>query len=333
MENTNTPTTAEQHDELNGVGNSPTSGCSFQNAEHAAQAYASAGLSVLPLKADKSPAINSWTELKSRIPSTEEITQWYGPALSGVGIICGSISGNVECLDVDEKYNVDATPLLGQLSALVDAQVSGLMSRLLHEKSVNGGHHLVYRCGAMSGSLKLARREPTEIELKAHPKLKSTVLIETRGEGAYFACFPTPGYELIAGTFTCIPEITPEERNILLECARALNKYTKDERCNTGLSKKRMVSIARPGDDFNLRGDISPVLHEAGWTHIFNRGETGYWRRPGKKNGISASYNVYPGMFYVFTSNADPLESETWYTKFALLIRIIPKSTLQFPLQ
>lgn len=319
MENTNTPTTVEQHDDLNGAGSNLTPSCSFQNAEHAAIAYAKAGLSVLPLKADKTPAISSWTDLKSRIPTSDDITRWYESCPSGVGIVCGSISGNVECIDVDEKNNVDAIPLFDRLCSLVEAQASGLLSRLVHETSVNGGHHLVYRCSAVSGSMKLAQREPTETEMNGHPKLKSIVLIETRGEGAYFACSPTPGYHVLNGNFIAVGEITPDERNLLLECARALNRYTKEERFHTGLPKKRMVSIVRPGDDFNLRGDISPVLREAGWTHVFSRGTTQYWRRPGKKDGISASFNNQPDMFYVFSSNADPLEAETWYTKFAVL--------------
>ncbi len=319
MENTQTLTTVEQQNDLIGVGSSLTSSCSFPNAEHAAIAYAKAGLSVLPLNADKSPAVNSWIEQKSRIATPVEINRWYTPTVSGVGIVCGGVSRNIECLDIDEKYNVGDAPLLDQLTPIVDVQASGLLSRLVHETSMNGGHHFVYRCSTVSGSRKLARREPTEAELKGEPSIKSKVLIETRGEGAYFACDPTPGYQLISGDFTAIPEITPEERNLLLECARALNRYTKDEFLHTGMPKKRMVSIARPGDDFNLRGEISPVLREAGWSHVFDRGGTQYWRRPGKNRGISASYNNQPNMFYVFSSNADPLQPETWYTKFALL--------------
>ena len=213
METTHTLTAQAQHNELSGVGSSPTSSCSYQNAEHAALAYRAAGLSVIPLKGDKSPTLPTWTEYQSAIPTEEQISRWYARSAIGVGIICGAISGNIECLDVDEKYNVDDTPLLSQLASLVDAQASGLLSRLVHESSVNRGHHFVYRCTTISGSKNLARRMPTDKELKEDPKLKSQVLIETRGEGAYFACYPTPGYALLSGSFTAIPEISSSQWN------------------------------------------------------------------------------------------------------------------------
>jgi len=296
-----------------------TERCSFHTPEDAAHAYAAAGLSVIPVKQDKSPAVSTWIEYKSSKPSGDTINDWYASGAPGVGIICGIVSGNLECLDIDEKYNLDSTSLLDRLTSLVDTQLSGLLPRLVHETSVNGGHHFVYRCKTIDGSKELARRVPTELELRDSPKLKSKVLIETRGEGAYFAAYPTPGYNLVSGSFTHIPEISELERSILLECARSLNQFTQEEKAVNGYPKKRNVSVVRPGDDFNLRGDISPVLREAGWQHVYSVGQTEYWRRPGKLDGISASFNNHPNMFYVFTSNADPLEPLTWYTKFALL--------------
>ena len=199
MENTNSLTLQEQHDNVNGAGNCAARSCSFRNTEHAAVTYAAAGLSVIPVKQDKSPAVDTWTEFKTVRPSEEAISVWYASENLGVGIICGAVSGNLECLDIDEKYNVDSTPLLDRLTSLVDAQVSGLLSRLVHETSINGGHHFVYRCKTIDGSKPLARHAPTPAELEENPKLKSKVLIETRGEGAYFACYPTPGYELVSG--------------------------------------------------------------------------------------------------------------------------------------
>jgi hypothetical protein len=320
MENTNSLTASGQPDEITGADTLPTPDCSYQTTEDAALAFSAAGLSVIPVKQDKSPAeLTSWTEFKSSRASEETIRKWYASGPPGVGIICGAISGNIECLDIDEKYNLDSIPLLDQLSLLVDAQVSGLLARLVHETSVNGGHHFIYRSKSIEGSKKLARRSSTETELQAEPKDKSKVLIETRGEGAYFACYPTPGYKLISGSFTAIPEITEEERKVLLECSRALNKYNQEEKTVSGYPKKRLASVVRPGDDYNLRGDISPVLTDAGWKYVYSQGQTQYWRRPGKPDGISASFNNHPNMFYVFTSNADPLEPLTWYSKFALL--------------
>ena len=61
------------------------------------------------------------------------------------------------------------------------------------------------------------------------------------------------------------------------------------------------------------------ILEPAGWVFVGARGEIGYWRRPGKREGISATTNgVGTGKFHVFTSSAAPLEPDTSYSKFAV---------------
>src|ERR1700690_2999426 len=177
-----TQTTSEQQDKCISVTNNPTTKSAHENTEHAAIAYAQSGLSVLPVKENKSPALQSLDSVKKTIASQKEISSWYASANHGVGVLCGAISGNIECLDIDEKWNVDSTSLLEQLIPLVEELSPGLISKLVHETSKNGGHHFVYRCPTIERSKKLARRKPTEEELKKEPNLKSTTLIETRGE-------------------------------------------------------------------------------------------------------------------------------------------------------
>lgn len=303
--NTITRTTSEQSNEV--------------NAAHFALQYLEAGLSVIPVRLDKAPAVSAWAGFNTQLPTTQHISQWYSSNTYGIGIICGGISGNLECLDIDEKYNIDPIPLFDQLTSLVDLQAPGLISRLVHETSINGGHHLVYRCKTIEGSRKLARRPATEQELLANPEDKSRVLLETRGTGGYFVSYPSPGYKLLAGSMTVIPEITEAERKNLLECAMALNQLNEDEPVVTGYPAKRRVSIVRPGDDYNLRGDIGKVLYEEGWKLVYTRDGVQHWRRPGKKEGISATFNRAPGKFYVFSSSCSPLAPNTWYSAFALL--------------
>lgn len=76
-------------------------------------------------------------------------------------------------------------------------------------------------------------------------------------------------------------------------------------------------STGRPGDDFNGRGDWSELLTRHGWTEEGRRGETSYWRRPGKDAGISARLNKGgDGLLYVYSSNAAPLQAGTSYSLF-----------------
>jgi hypothetical protein len=178
---TNSLTASGHPDEINGADTHPTTDCSFQSTEDAAHAYASAGLSVIPVKQDKTPAVSTWKEFKSNRASAETIRQWYASGDPGVAIVCGAVSGNLECLDIDEKYNLDPTPLLDQFSPLVDAQAPGLLVRLVHETSVNGGHHFVYRCKTVEGNTKLARR-PTTAKEKEDSILKKKAVLRSEGK-------------------------------------------------------------------------------------------------------------------------------------------------------
>lgn len=66
-----------------------------------------------------------------------------------------------------------------------------------------------------------------------------------------------------------------------------------------------------PADDYDLRGDFPDLLRKHGWKQHGASGR--YWTRPGKSSGVSASWGCVPGRFYVFTSNAAPLEAGHLY--------------------
>lgn len=71
-----------------------------------------------------------------------------------------------------------------------------------------------------------------------------------------------------------------------------------------------------PGADFNQRGDWPGVLLPHDWTFAGLRGAIGYWRRPGKKDGISATTNARgTDRLHIFTSST--AFDQTSYHKFA----------------
>lgn len=74
----------------------------------------------------------------------------------------------------------------------------------------------------------------------------------------------------------------------------------------------------RPGDDFNQSATWEQILEPAGWQRVYERGDESYWRRPGKRQGISATVNYKgSGVLYVFSANAVPFAPNASYTKFA----------------
>src|SRR5688500_4470365 len=84
------------------------------------------------------------------------------------------------------------------------------------ERTPSGGMHLYCRCENPEGNLKLARQPD--------PEGKLMTVVETRGEGGFIVCAPTPGYFLIQGLIIQAPLLTADERDRVLAAARTLDR-------------------------------------------------------------------------------------------------------------
>ena len=72
----------------------------------------------------------------------------------------------------------------------------------------------------------------------------------------------------------------------------------------------------RPGDVFNREARWEDVLQD--WTLVYEQDNEGYWRRPGKDLGISATTNYWGSdLFYPFTTST-PFDADRAYNKFAV---------------
>src|SRR4030095_13149676 len=156
---------------------------------------------------------------------------------------------------------------------------------------------------------------PTEEEQRQNARLTFVTLIETRGKGGQFQVAPSPGYALLRGDWAALPIITPAERQIILDCARALTQT--DSRTLQSLRPNG----DRPGDKYNAEhgDDARQLLEHAGWRVMYTRGDALYLCRPGKDHGISGTFGyVAPGVLYVFSSSAAPFEPGRAYSPFAI---------------
>jgi hypothetical protein len=258
-----------------------------------------ARLCVLPARLDqKRPVVSSWKQYQQRLPTPVEVKAWFSNG-HAMCILTGAVSGNLEMLDFDA-----GGALFDRWAQMVEEQSPGLLARLVMEHSQRGGRHVAYRSAVpVCGSTKLAQR--------LGPEGRPQTLIETRGEGGLFLCAPSSGYELLQGDFTSLPILTPDERDILLSAAWALNEHLPaPEPIPAGCS-----NLARPGDDFAERGDVRAVLARHGWT-LAKGGQNEYWRRPGKTAGWSAT--LKDRVLYVFSSNAAPFEPSKAYSPFGM---------------
>ena len=306
----------------------------------AALTYLDIGLSFIPISTDgsKAPAtkllpttwcnnreryVSTWKTFMNRQPTREEVDQWFSNPyrdICGLAIVAGKVSGNVEVIDFD-TYD-----LVKPFRIALKKRAPGLYRRLIRVKSPRPGLHLYYRCSVIAGPQKIARiKDPTS------EKPKPKTVIETKGEGGYCLAPPSPPschptrrcYRFLGDKdFTKIPTISPEERQILLSTAQTFDEWKK-LRPATKTPPRRVVragrSGLRPGDDFNLRAEWADILMPSGWKYA-GTGPDGvdHWTRPGKSEGTSATTN-YEGsdLLYVFSSNSDPFEGDTPYTKFA----------------
>ena len=255
-----------------------------------------AGLCVLPAnKEQKRPSIWKWREFQEHLPTEDDVGGW--DFSTGTCIVCGKVSGGLECIDFDSggiafrPWQQLISPELGE--------------KLVCEQTPSGGFHVVFRSSSPDGNQKLA--------LDAQKK----VLVETRGEGGLFLCDPTPGYKLVQGDWTHVPTLTNEERATLLDAARSFDH--KQEHVSPP-PKRPMVMAPRdldsPADVYAKYGDLPALLVKHGWT-LVHEGRQQFWRRPGKTDGVSATFNGV--VFYVFSTNAFPFEGGKGYSKFSVL--------------
>jgi hypothetical protein len=85
-----------------------------------------------------------------------------------------------------------------------------------------------------------------------------------------------------------------------------------------GMTAPEIEAALRVINTDRRRADWQAILLPHGWVPICRRGDMVYWRRPGKREGLSATTNfAKSGRFHVFTSNAPPFEADTSYAPFS----------------
>jgi P4 family phage/plasmid primase-like protien len=286
-----------------------------------------AGLSVVPVAADgtKRPRV-AWKQYTDVAADEEQLRVWFDNDLDqGIGIVTGH--GDVELLEVEGA----AMTQMGDVLELLDGTgLRPVYDRLIggwSEQSPSGGLHLLYRVegGAVPGNTKVAQRPKDEAPFRE-------TLAETRGTGGFVVLAPSAGavhptgrpWVRLVGGPNAIPTLTREERDQVHAIVHAALDTMPDETpVSTGGPVDAKWSTTfhaaegdiTPGDDFERKTDWADIL--VGWVHVFTRGATRYWRRPGKNDGISATTG-HAGdrdRLYVFTSSTD-FEPEVPYTKF-----------------
>lgn len=286
--------------------------------QRAKELYA-AGISIVPIhphdpeRGDKRPAI-SWKKLQTQRLASNDIDTWFTTGEYGIGVIMGHISGGLMMIELEGKA---ANTLTDLITLANDSGLADLWHRMFGwwETTPTGGYHwYIYVPDNEHGNRKLAR------------DADGRVLAETRENGGYSVVAPLDGehfhhtgqgaWSLLQGGPTTAGTFTLDELEDLLTVFRTLDQTPTPQPTQTPVVRDLHAGVT-PGDDYETQTSWADILTPHGWAPVFTRGTETFWRRPGKKTGISAStgHATDRDRLYVW-STSTAFEAETPYTKF-----------------
>jgi hypothetical protein len=281
------------------------------NYKASANYYLKKGINVIVTNSVKQ-SLFDWKKYQSDMITVEDIErQAAHPSAAGMAVICGSVSGGLEVIDIDLKYSLDP-----EMYAKMLAAVGPLADLLYTVRTRSGGYHWYYRCEVVERNAKLAYRPKTAQELRDNPKGNKICLIETRGEAGYVIAPPTAGYEIV--NRVDIPVLTIDQREALWSACRSFNEVEEVREASTSERQAVRDYSLSPGDDYDRRGDVVGLLEKHGWTVVGRKGPKTHFLRPGNTTAAtSGNYDHDLCRFSVFTTNS-VFEPETAYKPYAV---------------
>ena len=234
------------------------------------------GVNVIPVNDRKKPLV-VWTPYQSRRTTIPELEKWCkNPAVHGLAIIGGKISGGLAVFDFDvarffERFieAVKRNREVRELAYLLPIQQTG-----------SGNYQMAFRCGLSLRNDKLAW-------VPADNEQGRETAIETRAGGGYAVISPShcpqaekhgakhkQAYRVIQGDFAKIPTITDRQASVLLEIGRSLNEMpltTKEMKAaplhqnRNGIGGEGVISA------FNRKFDIRTILERNKYERQGNR--------------------------------------------------------------
>ncbi|MDQ1139461.1 bifunctional DNA primase/polymerase [Pedobacter agri] len=251
-----------------------------------------------------------WKEFQTRrMDKTELWRAMEERDTTAVAIICGKVSGNMEVIDIDVKYNpgIDAI-----LFADLQSFYPDLFAKLRIHKTPSGGYHIIYRVDEshpVPGNLKLAGRMATDQEIQAQldrglkrPN-KEVNFLETRAEGGYILAPPSLGYSVHQDH--PIPLLSWEERCSIIRLCESYTTIIKEAPKPTLTKKEDEWYDENPFEHYNRTVNPTQVVADFGWKYLRENAQFIWYTRPDKQRGVSLSWNKQKHIFYVFTSSTE----------------------------
>jgi len=269
-----------------------------------------AGLSVIPLKANKRPDVVSWREYIETQADLLTVQRW-AKRTEGFAIICGGPT-RLQVLDFEGRFMEHMDELrsrLGEHASVFESWLDGYFV-----VTPGGGFHVAVHVEgeAQEGNTKLASDG------------SGMTLVETRGHGGYVVAAPSHGtthptgqpWVQQSGSFDTIAWATAGQWQAICAAISTFDAVAASETPPEALRVPALpggVSLSRiEHTDSWIDGVQLPpmdmVLDNNGWSYEHSDEFHSYWARPGKdpREGHSATINAKDRL-YVFSSNAHPV--------------------------
>lgn len=266
------------------------------------------GYSVIPVSLPDKRPLGRWADYQVNPIRYEDFCnmalRFNGDV--GIAIITGSVSGNLEAIDIDDKhYHGIGDKYLSELKHLHP----DIYSKVRIERTLNKGVHILYRVGGGVLYPKngvLAARAANESELAANPKLKKIGFIEIKTNGGKITIPPTTGYNLIQND--AIPTLSRHEADLIINLAKLYNEVIDPPLVPYRKTKLGFNNyLTNPWEDYNENGDIVGLLVESGWRVIKENSRYIFMERPDEKDkgSVSASVVKHGNYLYVFSTSTE----------------------------
>ena len=281
-----------------------TIGMNSKTTTEIAQQYLSKGFSPIPIvPGEKRPTISGWTKYGADTIGFKEAEKLFANTDS-IGLVCGY--DNMEVLDIDLKYHKGDE--MDRFEKMLDDNSPGLREKMVVQTTRSGGKHWIYKCSAIEKNQKLANN------------LNGDATFETRGTGGQIVAYPSPGYSF--DTTHAVQFITPEERNILLTCARDLDAAPKHVVGVADYNGKQQEKQHTPWGDYRAEHNALEELLKHGWTAVRENEEYIYMKRPGDTSAKDSG-RIFKdsGLFWPWTTSTE-FKAERPYDAFQIYMLI-----------
>ena len=203
--------------------------------------------SIIPVGGNKIPLNKKWQTDRLSI---EDLKSYQDT--KGYGLVCGTISDNIECLDIDLKVldtKEERDIYEKNLLLFLDDNIDDFYKKVSIYRTLNNGLHIIYKAENIEGNRKLAK-----------VKGKIEAVIETRGIGGYVFMYPEFHHKGLK--YEEITKITNEDRSILIECCISLDETVK-EVIKPKETKKSLPTAEdgiSPWVDYNERTNVFDLI-------------------------------------------------------------------------